>query len=100
MEEYLLSHILDLARQSKRKGKTFFSDFLGVSEQGSLANILQGETIEGTPFLSFGGHQEAERKMIAFFPSEEEKQALLAAADAVKEEGGDEEDEGGDDLGF
>ena len=48
MEEYLLSHILDLARQSKRKGKTFFSDFLGVSEQGSLANILQGETIEGT----------------------------------------------------
>ena len=59
MEEYLLSHILDLARQSKQKEKTFFSDFLGVSEQGSLANILQGETIEGTPFLSFGGHQEA-----------------------------------------
>ena len=85
MEEYLLSHILDLARQSKRKGKTFFSDFLGVSEQGSLANILQGETIEGTPFLSFGGHQEAERKMIVFFPSEGEKQAFLEEEELQKE---------------
>lgn len=78
MEEYLLSHILDLAKLASRSGKTRVSEFLGVSEQGRISSLLKGETIEGSPYLLFGGHADSERNLIVFFPEEEEKSEFLA----------------------
>ncbi len=51
MEEYLLSHILDLAEQSQRKGTMRASEFLGLTEQGKIAGLLSSSSIQGAPFL-------------------------------------------------
>ena len=78
MEEYLLSHILDLAKQANRIDKSRVSEFLGVSEQGRISSLLKGETIEGSPYLLFGGHPDSERNLIVFFADEGEKADFLA----------------------
>ncbi|MBO4541061.1 MAG: hypothetical protein J5736_03705 [Bacilli bacterium] len=73
MEEYLQPHILDLARKASKTGKSLSSEFLGVSEQGRISSLLKGSSIEGSPYLLFGGHPDSERNLIVFFPNEEAK---------------------------
>lgn len=77
MEEYLLSHILDLAEQSQRKGTMRASEFLGLTEQGKIAGLLSSSSIQGAPFLLFGGHPESERNRLILFPDLESKESFL-----------------------
>ncbi len=85
MEDYLSSHILDLAFLSQKSGRIMASEFLGVSEQGLIAPLLGGETIQGSPYLLFGGHPDSERNLILFFPDEAGKDEFLQNEETKEE---------------
>ncbi len=62
MDQTVLRHLLDLLRRSEKTGSWQYSGFLSPAEQEDLAVSPEAA---GFPFFFTGGHEEAERKILA-----------------------------------
>ena len=76
--DVMLRHLLDLCRRSEKTGDWQYSGFLSPAEQEDLAVSPEAA---GFPYFFTGGHEEAERKILAA-GCEEELKALWRRLDA------------------
>ncbi|MBQ7333234.1 MAG: DbpA RNA binding domain-containing protein [Clostridia bacterium] len=67
--ELLKKRFLELAKRSYNAGIYTFTDFLGLPELSAFEEIKS--QLKGIKYTKFGGHPEAERKMIRFGDPEE-----------------------------
>ncbi len=68
-EKILVSHILDLAEKCEKAGVIMYSPFLNPRETKLAMDRCRGDYI----VKSYGGYDDAERRMIAFCPYEEDE---------------------------
>ena len=65
-EELILSRrFMDLADTASKQGNYVFSDFLNLNEQSIFLNLKH--ELPKIKYFSFGGYQDAERKMLCFY---------------------------------
>ena len=64
-EQLLEKRLLELSAISFHKDIAVFSDFLSLNELNILHTIPKGDL--GNPYITFGGYDEAERQMAAFY---------------------------------
>ena len=68
-EQMLIKRIKDLAYQADRRGYATFTDFLNMNEQSIFfSNIKE---LPAVFYKLWGGYENAERKMIAFYTQDE-----------------------------
>lgn len=77
----LASRILELAQKTARDGYLTHTPFLSMSEQSVLYDVLKENheselthTLFSVPYLWFGGHEDADRKILFFLPYYESKE--------------------------
>lgn len=64
-EQMFAKRLVDLSRQSEQKGIVMFSDFLDLNEQ-NIFHSVRSDLYGG--YECYGGHDFAERQMVAFLP--------------------------------
>ena len=72
-QHLLLNHIDDLVKESEKKRDTAISDFLTLQESSTVVAHLHGQKVQ---YKLLGGYEEAERKLIAIYPSIEETELV------------------------
>lgn len=82
-EKILISHIMDLAEKAERSGAVMYSPFLNPREYNLALRYCRG----GFEIASFGGYEDAERKMIAFCPYDEEPFYPITALEITAKDG-------------
>lgn len=85
-EQMFAKRLVDLSRQSAQKGIVMFSDFLDLNEQNifhSVRSELYGS------YECYGGHDFAERQMVAFLPDVSAHQNCTMDANAETDVGVD-----------
>ncbi len=68
-EQIVLKRVRDLAYQADTRGYTTYTDFLNMNEQSIFLTNLK--ELPPVHYQMWGGYEDAERKMIAFFTSDE-----------------------------
>lgn len=76
MDEYLLSHLFDLKKESEEKDYCTFSSFLGLSEQAKINHNAPSLIDEERSF--YFGEPSAERMILLFLPSYWSKEEAIA----------------------
>ena len=79
MAQDFLGHIRDLAGKTRQNAYLTHTEFLSAAElsdfytelrrlPGGLSEDKKSGTLDGVPFLVYGGHTEAERNVLCFLP--------------------------------
>lgn len=71
-ERILYARALDKAFLAERSGRAQFSDFMDPRKAGVFCTLADKERSLGAKRLLWGGFEDAERRMIGFFPDYEE----------------------------
>lgn len=70
-EDFLLAHLRDLSRRAYQNAYLTHSNFLSEAELARASDMLSREGMSGqgnAPFFSYGGWEEAERRVLVFLP--------------------------------
>lgn len=83
-EKILISHVMDLAERCEKAGVIMYSPFLNPREINLSLSRCKG----GFSVKSFGGYDDAERRMLAFCPYEDDEPYYpIAALKIVSKDG-------------
>ncbi len=83
-EKILISHVMDLAERCEKAGVVMYSPFLNPRELNLAASRCKG----GFSIKSFGGYDDAERRMLAFCPeADDEAYYPIAALKIISKDG-------------
>lgn len=73
-EKMLLAQILDKAENANKKNKIEYTDFLDMAQVELVQKFIKKQEIKN--YISYGGYEDAERKIFVFYPEKFNEQVV------------------------